>query len=270
MGCNCCRMLNREMFKPHELQTNGYINEGHVYEHDHSKSPTIKISDRINVGQNIIEQDGFTGLQDPYNVPQKIIARNDETDSSDPTTVSSYAILNSNFVGDTEDQNSRSSPFDNLEKKTNTLEETIDFNKVSDEPECIQHELCNSIQENSLTESAIMEVGGSNLILDPPRSISNSCDLNELPKNKDFELQMNMHIPDKSSHDSIESTACTAPRSKEAALIALMIERSTARGSKKSSGITSVIQQEDAMDPDVAEALEALAAAIAGEEFEDS
>ncbi|XP_077333783.1 PDCD10 and GCKIII kinases-associated protein 1 [Lithobates pipiens] len=274
MGCNCCRMLNSYMFKPQEPHTNGYVNEAHNYEHDRSKSPTIKISELINDGHNVIDR--FTGSQDLYSVSEKINAKN-EVDSSNPVTVSSYMVLNINFAGEVKEQDAHySQSDDNLQTKTSThsLEQNVDLSHNSDEPECMQHELCGSIQETiSFTESVTLESERSKLTLNSPNSISNCSGLNELPESENFVQSADTNPPNKVSHDYSSSTEDTkdtvyAMRSNEPFLISQMIERSSARGSKKDSIIVNGIHTEDDLDPDVAEALAALAAAIAGEEFE--
>ncbi|KAM5192951.1 PDCD10 and GCKIII kinases-associated protein 1 isoform 2-T2 [Mantella aurantiaca] len=271
MGCNCCRMLNSYMFKPQEPHTNGYVNEAHSYENDRSKSPTIKISELMNEGQNIIDR--FTGSQDLYSVSEKIIAKNDEVDSSDAVTVSSYMVLNINFAGEIKEQDAHTSQFnDNLQTKTSThsLEQNVDLSHNSHEKECIQYELCESDQEtNSYTESATLETQRSMLTLDSINSISNSSGLNEFPESEDF--AQGSYPPEKCSHDFSSPTTDIVSniRSKEPSLISLIIERNSARASKKGSVITNGIQSEDDLDPEVAEALAALAAAIAGEEYED-
>ncbi|XP_068127955.1 uncharacterized protein C4orf19 homolog [Hyperolius riggenbachi] len=272
MGCNCCRMLNSYMFKPQELHTNGYVNEAHSYEHDRSKSPTIKISELMNEGHNVIERDKFTGSQVLYGEPEKINAKYDEADSSNPATVSSYAILNINFVDESKEQDGHSSHSgDNFQSKIppHGSEQDGDLNQNSDEPECIQHELCGSIQgNNSLTESAILEVGGSTLTLNIPDSLSYTSDLNELPTKQDCE---DPYLPDTSNHDYVLSNAGTVPITSSGipTQVSASFERSSLRDSKKASTITNGIHLEDDLDPDVAEALAALAAAIAGEDYED-
>lgn len=262
------------MFKPQEPHTNGYVNEAHNYERDRTKSPTIKISELINDGHNVIDR--FTGSQDLYSVSEKINAKN-EVDSSSPVTVSSYMVLNINFAGEVKEQDAHySQSDDNLQTKTSThsLEQNVDFSLNSDEPECIQHELSGPVQENiSFTESVTLESERSKLTLNSPNSISNCLGLNELPESENFVQSADAYPPNKVSHDYSSSTEDTEDtvytmRSNEPFLISQMIERSSARGSKKDSIIANGIHTEDDLDPDVAEALAALAAAIAGEEFE--
>ncbi|XP_072262445.1 uncharacterized protein [Pyxicephalus adspersus] len=269
MGCNCCRMLNRYMFKPQEPHTNGYVNEAHNNEQERSKSPTIKISELMNEGPIIIDR--FTGSQDLYNVSEKINAKNDESDSSNPVTVSSYSILNNNFTGEIKEQDAHySQSADKTQTSTHSLEGNADLIHNSDEPECIQHELYGSIQENnSFTESVTPEVERRSFTFESPNSISNFSDLNELYKSEDFVQGAYACPPDKCSQDLNSSTVDTV-RSKEPSLISLVIERNSARGSKKGSIVANGIYAEDDLDPDVAEALAALAAAIAGEDFEES
>ncbi|XP_018416767.1 PREDICTED: uncharacterized protein LOC108790905 [Nanorana parkeri] len=273
MGCSCCKILNSYMFKPQEPHTNGYVNEAHNYEHDRSKSPTIKISELMKEGHNVIDR--FTGSQDLYSVSEKINGKNDEVDSGDPVTVSSYAVLNINFSGEIKEQDAHySQSDDNWPTKTSTqsLQQNVDLSHNSDEPECIQHELCGSVQENnSFTESVTLEAERSGLTLDSSNSISNSSDVNELPESEGFEHDAGAYSSDNDRHDSNPSTVDTdsTMRSKEPSLISLMIERSSARGSKKDAIITNGIDTEDDLDPDIAEALAALADAIAGEDFED-
>lgn len=262
------------MFKPQEPHTNGYVNEGHNYEHDRSKSPTIKISELINDGHNVIDR--FTGSQDLYSVSEKINAKN-EVDSSSPITVSSYMVLNINFAGEVKEQDAHySQSDDNLETKTSThsLEQNVDLSHKSDEPECNQHALCRSVQETiSFTESVTLESERSKLTLHSPNSISNCSDLNELPESKNVVQGADAYPPNEVRHDYSSSTEDTEDtfstmRSNEPFLISQMIERRSARGSKKDSIVANGIHTEDDLDPDVAEALAALAAAIAGEEFE--
>ncbi|XP_075045199.1 PDCD10 and GCKIII kinases-associated protein 1 isoform X2 [Mixophyes fleayi] len=278
MGCNCCRMLNSYMFKPQEPQTNGYVNEAHSYEHDRSKSPTVKISELRNEGHNVFQQDMFTGSHDLYNVPEKINDKTDEADLREPTSISSNAVLNINFTGEVKHDGHSFQPNDSVQTKSPShqhgLHQNSNLKQNSDEPECIQHELCESIQENtsSLTESAIVEVISAKLKLEPSNRLSNSSDFNGLPGEENWAEDANTDPPDKSNHGSSTSLADKVPKgkSREPSLVALMIERNSARNSKKSVIITNGFQPEDDLDPDVAEALAALAAAIAGEEFEDN
>ncbi|XP_056412349.1 uncharacterized protein C4orf19 homolog [Hyla sarda] len=277
MGCNCCRMLNSYMFKPQELPTNGYVNEAHNYEHDRTMSPTIKISELMNEGYNIIERDRFTGSHNFYNASEKINAKDDEADSTGQASFSSYAVSNENFIGDVKEQDGHvSQSNDNLHSTPTSSHQNLEtpegHTTNSDEPECIQHELSGSMQENiSLTESAILEVKNSNLNLESYNDIGNTTQFNGLLKEENVEQYPNIDLQDNADcgscpplddHDLIQ-------RSRPPSLVDVMIERNIARGSKK--GIIAIDEEvlEDDMDPDVAEALAALAAAIAGEDYED-
>ncbi|XP_069832591.1 uncharacterized protein C4orf19 homolog [Dendropsophus ebraccatus] len=277
MGCNCCRMLNSYMFKPQELPTNGYVNEAHSYEHDRSKSPTIKISELMNEGYNIIERDRFTGSHNLYNASEKINVKADEAGSTVPASFSLYAVSNENFIGDVKEQDDQSFQSDDNLHSTPTssqrkLEIPNDHTKNTDEPECIQHELSASMQENiSLTESAILEVKSSNLNLEYSNEIGDITQFNGLPKEANH-----VHDSSKNPHGNTDHGSCSPSgdhvfiqRSRPPSLVDLMIERNASRGSKKGTIVIDGVFLEDDMDPDVAEALAALAAAIAGEEYED-
>ncbi|XP_073502335.1 uncharacterized protein C4orf19 homolog [Phyllobates terribilis] len=273
MGCNCCRMLNSYMFKPQELPTNGHVNEAHNYEHDRSKSPTIKISELMNEGYNIIERDRFTDSHDLYNPPEKINAKTDDSNSTEPR-FSPYAALNENFIDDVKEQDDNSSQSTDKLTLTHPSSQHIpnDYTANSDEPECMQHELSGSILENiSLTESAILEVKSSNLSLESSTEIGNVIQFNGLPKEENYVHDSNKDPPDKADPESSSQSNEHIPieRSRFPSLIDLMIERSVTRDSRKSKVVTNGTILEDDMDPDVAEALAALAAAIAGEEYED-
>lgn len=255
------------MFKPQEPYTNGYVNEAHHYENDHSKSPTIKITELMNEGHSILDK--FTGSQDLYCVSEKINGKYDDVESSAPVTVSSHAALNINSAEEIKEQDGHySQSDDNLQTKTSShsLQQNVDLSHNSDEPECIQHELSRSLQDaNSFTESVTLKAQRSTLSLDSTNSIGNSSDLNELHESEDFvQRAANM-----GSYDSGLSTLDTVStiRSEEPPETSLTIESKT-RGSKKGLIITNGIHKEDDLDPDVAEALAALAAAIAGEEYE--
>ncbi|XP_040274935.1 uncharacterized protein LOC120990283 [Bufo bufo] len=277
MGCNCCRMLNSYMFKPQEQPTNGYVNEAHSYDHDRSMSPTIKISELMSEGYNIIERDRFTGSHDLYNGPEKINARTDEADSTEPYSFSSYAILNGNFIGDDKEQDAHSSQsHDNLQSTPTSSQDRLDTSNDhrtnSDEPECIQHELSGSMQENiSLTESAILEVQSCNLHLESSNDIGNITQFISLPKEAHHVHDSNKDPSYTAAHGSRSPSDdhVFIDRSRPPSLVHLIIERSAARGSKKGILVTNGPYLEEDMDPDVAEALAALAAAIAGEEYED-
>lgn len=280
MLCSICNILLffSYMFKPQELPTHGYVNEAHSYEHDRSKSPTIKISELMNEGYNIIERDRFTGSHNLYNAPEKINARTDEADSTEPTSFSSFAVLNENFIGDVKDQDDQSSQSnDNLQSTLTSSQHTLNISNGhtsnSDEPECIQHELSGSMPENiSLTESAILEVKSSDLNLESSDDIGNYMQINSLPKEANYVHDSNKDPPDKADHgsSSLSDDYIFVEQSIIPSLVDLMIERNAARGSKKGTIVTNGVSlEDDDMDPDVAEALAALAAAIAGEEYED-
>ncbi|XP_069600721.1 uncharacterized protein C4orf19 homolog isoform X1 [Ranitomeya imitator] len=274
MGCNCCRMLNSYMFKPHEIPSNGHVNEARSYEHDRSKSPTIKISELMNEGYNIIERDRFTDSHDLYNPPEKINAKTDDADSTEPS-FSPYEALNENFIEDVKEQDNYSSQStDNNLTSTHLSSQHIpnDHTANSDEPECMQHELSGSILENiSLTESAILEVKTSDLNLESSTDIGKVIQFDSLPKEANYVQDPNKDPPDKADPGSSSQSNEHVPieRSRFPSLIDLMIERSAARGSSKRKVVTNGAILEEDMDPDVAEALAALAAAIAGEEYED-
>ncbi|KAM3937266.1 PDCD10 and GCKIII kinases-associated protein 1 [Leptodactylus fuscus] len=279
MGCNCCKMLNSYMFKPQEPPTNGYVNEAHIYEHDRSTSPTIKISELMNEGYNIIERDRFTGPHDLYNAPEKINAKTDEADATEPTSLPSYTIINENFVDDVKDRDDSSSQSnDNLQSTSShtssqhRLDKPDEHTANSDEPECIQHELSGSMQENtSLTESAILEVKSSYLNLVPSNDNGTVIQFNGPAKVVNYVQDSNNDPSDEVNHgpSSPSDDHVTIERSRFPSLVDIMIERSVARGSKKGIIVTNGIYLDDDLDPDVAEALAALAAAIAGEECED-
>ncbi|XP_063807161.1 uncharacterized protein LOC134995305 isoform X2 [Pseudophryne corroboree] len=275
MGCNCCRMLNSYMFKPQEPQTNGYVNEAHSLEHDHSTSPTIKISELKNEGHGVTEQDRFSGSPDIYNVPEKNNAKPDNVDSREPVSFSSNAFLNINFTGDIKQVDHPSRSNTDLQTKSPSHQHDMDqhsnLKRNSDEPECIQHELCEPMEENnSLTESAILEAASSQLTLQTSNPSMSSV-LNG-PGKKNWLLDANTEPPDKNNLGSSSSLAeeATSGSSGEPSLVALMIKRTIARNSNKGLVGAHGVHLEDDMDPDVAEALAALAAAIAGEELEDS
>ncbi|KAG9479634.1 hypothetical protein GDO78_011584 [Eleutherodactylus coqui] len=276
MGCNCCKMLNSYMFKPQEPSTNGYVNEAHSYEHERSKSPTIKISELMNEGYNIIERDGFSGSHDLYNVPEKINVTNDDADSSRPPNSSSNAVLNEKFIVDVKERDDRSSESNSNRQSTHTSSQEKlaipnDYITNSDEPECIQHQLYGSMQENiSLTESAILEVKSSSLNLEFSNDVEN-IQLNGFGNEANHVCDSNKDPPEKADNESSSPSNGhdLIERSRFPSLIELMLERNVARGSKKCTIVTNGIHVEDDMDPDVAEALAALAAAIAGEEYED-
>ncbi|KAM4050685.1 PDCD10 and GCKIII kinases-associated protein 1 [Anomaloglossus baeobatrachus] len=273
MGCNCCRMLNSYMFKPQELQTNGHVNEAHSYEHDRSKSPTIKISELMNEGYNIIERDRFTSSQDLYNPPEKINAKTDDAHSMEPS-LSPYAAFNENFIDDIKEQDGQSPQSTEKLSPTHPSSKRIlnDQTANSDEPECMQHELSGSIQENvSLTESAILEVKSSNLTLVSSNDMEIVIQLTGHPNEENYIQDSSKDPPDRDyPEDSSQSNEhVLIERSRFPSLIDLMIERSVARDSKKCKVVTNLAILDDDMDPDVAEALAALAAAIAGEEYED-
>ncbi|CAN2388517.1 hypothetical protein PRIEUP_LOCUS16463 [Pristimantis euphronides] len=276
MGCNCCKMLNSYMFKPQEPPTNGYVNEAHSYEHDRSKLPTIKISELMNEGYNIIERDIFTGSHDLYNVPEKINVATIEADSGRPTSFSSYPVFNENFIGDVKEDGHSTQSNENLQSTQTLSQHTLDIPNPhttnSDEPECIQHELYGSMQENiSLTESAILEGKSSNLNLEASDDIGNIILLNGLPQEANYLHDSNKEPPDKTDHGSSSPSddLVLLERSRFPSLIELLLERNIARGSKKCTIITNGVYPDEDMDPDVAEALAALAAAIAGEEYEE-
>ncbi|XP_073430829.1 uncharacterized protein C4orf19 homolog [Dendrobates tinctorius] len=272
MGCNCCRMLNSYMFKPQELPSNGHVNEARSYEHDRSKSPTIKISELMNEGYNIIEREGFTDSHNLYIPPEKINAKTDDAESTEPS-FSPYAALNENFIYDKEQDDYSSQSTDNLTSTHLSCQHIPnDHTANSDKPECMQHERSGSILENiSLTESAILEVKTSYLNLESSTDIGNDIQFDGLPKEANYVEDSNKDPPDKADLGSRSQSNEHIPieRSRFPSLIDLMIERSSARGSSKSKVVTNGAILEDDMDPDVAEALAALAAAIAGEEYED-
>ncbi|KAG8591647.1 hypothetical protein GDO81_000255 [Engystomops pustulosus] len=252
------------MFKPQEPPTNGYVNEAHSYDHDRSKSPTIKISELMNEGCNVIERDRFSGSHDLYNPPEKINVKTDEADSTGPTSSSSYATLNENLIGDVKEADDHSYQSHDNEQLTHTssqqkLRIPNGHTTNSDEPECIQHELSGSIPENiSLTESAILEVKSSNLNLEFDGVTTEKNYANDSNKDPPDKADIGSNSPS-DDHGSIQ-------RSRFPSLVDLMIERSVSRGSKKLV-VTNGEFLDDDLDPDVAEALAALAAAIAGEEY---
>ncbi|XP_075424119.1 PDCD10 and GCKIII kinases-associated protein 1 isoform X1 [Ascaphus truei] len=287
MGCNCCRILSSCMFNPEEPQSNGYVNEAHSYtlsEHDISKSQTIKISERKNEDLKIIDHDRVTGSQDAYNVTEKTKVKNGEADSKGPTVYASpYPILHFNLNGEIKENTRSSREFDypsignRLQSKNPPYQHGFDqdtnIELPSEEPECIQHEATQ--ENNSLTESAMLDVQNDDLTFEHFDCTRNSyfstvySDHRYLQKSGGEPPQgyINEH---RSSVSLTHSGPSMTPN--EPSVVALMLLRNSTEGMKRNSTkkhFSKEIYPDDVVDADVAEALAALEAAIAGEMFED-
>ncbi|KAM4709886.1 PDCD10 and GCKIII kinases-associated protein 1 [Discoglossus pictus] len=254
MGCNCCRMVKSSTFEPEETQSNGYVNEGHSYtssELDCSKTQTIKISD-LHDDLRRIEHDRFSGSQDFYNDSEKDNVKADEMASNAINTYTSpYPVLHFNINGEISHNidNPRELPYPMNGNGTWSSEDTI-LKLAAEQPECVQQEFyeANEVtQENSLTESAILDIQNGNVTLEQYGCIS-----------------------EKDNHGLHSLTSNKEPYTRATEnLVAQMIQRNSLRDMKRQSQDKYFIG-DDEVDADVAEALAALAAAIAGEDFEDN
>ncbi|KAE8629355.1 hypothetical protein XENTR_v10000454 [Xenopus tropicalis] len=252
MGCNCCRLCHSYAIETDGVQGNGYVNEALSCPpsvKDWSRTQTITITDLLNEEQKKLERDRLSGLQDPHAGEEK---NNEKNYEIDPPTY----ILDLNSHGE---NNYYSSPTDTPRQQDN------DIKRISEEPECFQHQFINSAQKtSSLTESAILDVLNDDLLLKHSDHKSGSP-----TSNQEHAQKSHGHPPEVpvSDHKSVTVLMCEEPIVKDkSSLVALMLARNSLRGT---SGSTVHPQNED-LDPDVAEALAALAAALAGEYFEDS
>ncbi|OCT99422.1 uncharacterized protein LOC108698063 [Xenopus laevis] len=244
MGCNCCRLCHSYTVETDTVQGNGYVNEAlscPPSESDWSKTETITITDLLNEEQKKLERDKLRGSQDPHAGEEK---NNEKNYEIDPPTY----ILDLNSNGEIPENNYHSPTTDSQDNG---------IKRVSEEPECIQHELISSTQKtSSLTESAILDVLNDDLLL--KHSDHNSDSLGNDQK----------HAP-KSDEPQSEHKSSTVLKGEEqivndkSSLVALMLARNSLRGPLSGP---SVGPQNDDVDPDVAEALAALAAALAGED----
>ncbi|CAH2299996.1 Hypothetical predicted protein [Pelobates cultripes] len=267
MGSICCRMLQRRMLESEGTQSNGYVNEAHSYtEHDQSISQTVKISELKNEDFRITEQESQTDSQDVYNTTEK--TKTDITDDTvsklSSTPASTYLTLNLYPIGEEIiEQNSKTeSDSTLLSNNSSGFDQDSNFKRNSEELESAQDEFYDCTSENnSLTESAIHNV-----------SIKHGDDMMDFisvaPASDDQGHILN-------SDDYLSNHLFREPsvRSDDSSIVAQLIIKHSIRCMKRGSTNKHIRDgsqaEDDDMDPDVAEALAALAAAIAGEEFEE-
>ncbi|OCT96771.1 uncharacterized protein LOC108706563 [Xenopus laevis] len=253
MGCTCCRLCHSYAVETDTVQSNGYVNEAlscPPSESDWSKTQTITITDLLNEEQKKLERDRTSGSQNPDAEEEKNNEKNYEIDS--PTY-----ILDLNSNGEI--------PKNNYPSADTPQQQDNDLKRISEEPECIQHELIDSTQKtSSLTESAILDVLNDDLLKHSDhKSGSLGSDQEHAPK-------PNGDPPEEPQRDYESSTGLMSEEpivKDKSSLVALMLARNSLR--EPISGASVQLQNYD-VDPDVAEALAAIEAALAGEYFDDS
>ncbi|XP_053560041.1 uncharacterized protein LOC128650252 isoform X2 [Bombina bombina] len=272
MGCNCCRMLQSSTIhsdEPHSNGYDGYINEGHSYtqsEYEDYKSQTVNELNSKNLKK--IDHEIFTHSQDETIISEK----KNETPSKALTTDSSpYPNLKFNTNVEVKNYSSETdNPYiDNSSQSLSSATENV-FNEepglklTSEELECLKKE------KNCLTEKTMLK--RQNETYD---SINNS-DISIVHTDNQQQVEKaNGLLPGGLSNHRLDSliTSADACVTRNESLVARIILRNSSRDRKRQSRNKHLIADghaEDDIDADVAEALAALAAAIAGEDFEDN
>lgn len=293
MGCRCCRMIQWYGFEV-EGPPNGNINEGNNHKHsehsNHIQNPKQQQVHQLQPHseglKNLDNTKGHLGFHD---AKRNADGEGTETWDSKGNGVlcssSSYmhGNVNNGLIKEFSEEGHTvvldlGREFDitsgisqeSLLGKEPDLESYTNRTLVSDEPESLQDEICQSIEGNSsLTESAILDIR-NDTVSQPNTHYLNDCYETDSVKSGNMALSTGRN---KSGGNSLESIESMDPKVDFPALDqsfqgvnwlgGIAIEGPTETYTRREA------TEEEDIDPDVAEALAALAAATAGEDEEE-
>ncbi|XP_069058222.1 uncharacterized protein [Pleurodeles waltl] len=293
MGCRCCRMIQCYVFEAEGPPIDEGNNHKHSEQGNHIQStkeqPQVQFQSHSESLKNVDINNGYLDFHDCHDAKSNAECEGTNKWDSKGNGVlyssSYYKHVNVNkgltkgfseeghtVVPDLGREFCITSGIsqERLLGKEPELESYTNRTLVSDEPESLQDEICQSIEGNSsLTESAILDIR-NDTILQRNTHYLNDCYETDSVKSGNMALSTGQN---KSGGNSLESIESIDSHVDFRALDQSFHPANWLRGTEIEGQTETYTRREAAehedIDPDVAEALAALAAATAGEDEEE-